>query len=166
MPTKFWIEKTLVAGRADRLDGPNSLGKALWSPQKSKDGKDIYRSMREIKANDVIFHFIDNKALVGVSKAKSSADTNFAGLKGTEWSDTPSYRIDLEGFTQEECALQMNIARTTVQKIYSDARKKVADSLVNSKTMLIDGGNYQVCDGLGRSCSGRGCQRHRHGRDP
>lgn len=56
--------------------------------------------MREIKANDVIFHFIDNKALVGVSKAKSSADTNFAGLKGTEWSDTPSYRIDLEGFTK------------------------------------------------------------------
>ena len=32
--------------------------------------------------------------------------------------------IDLEGFTQEECAGQMNIARTTVQGIYFDARKK------------------------------------------
>ena len=32
--------------------------------------------------------------------------------------------IDLEGFTQEECAKQMNIARSTVQGIYTKARKK------------------------------------------
>ncbi len=32
--------------------------------------------------------------------------------------------IDLEGFTQEECAQQMNIARSTVQGIYVEARKK------------------------------------------
>ena len=32
--------------------------------------------------------------------------------------------IDLEGFTQEECARQMNVARTTVQGIYAEARKK------------------------------------------
>ncbi|MDF2522024.1 MAG: putative DNA-binding protein, partial [Clostridia bacterium] len=38
--------------------------------------------------------------------------------------------IDLEGFTQEECAKQMNVARTTVQGIYNDARKKLAESLV------------------------------------
>ena len=31
--------------------------------------------------------------------------------------------IDLEGFTQEECAEQMNIARSTVQGIYIEARK-------------------------------------------
>ena len=29
--------------------------------------------------------------------------------------------IDLMGFTQEECAAQMNVARTTVQGIYNDA---------------------------------------------
>lgn len=32
--------------------------------------------------------------------------------------------IDLEGFTQEECAKQMNVARSTVQGIYIEARKK------------------------------------------
>ena len=47
--------------------------------------------------------------------------------------------IDLEGFTQEECANQMNIARTTVQGIYNDARKKLAESLVNGKVLWIEG---------------------------
>lgn len=69
--------------------------------------------------------------------------------------------IDLEGFNQEECANQMNIARTTVQGIYIEARKKIAESLVNGKVLLIEGGEYRLCDGLGNSC-GRGC--HRHGR--
>jgi hypothetical protein len=38
---RFWIEKTIVAGREDRLTGDNALGRALWSPQRSKDGRNI-----------------------------------------------------------------------------------------------------------------------------
>ncbi|WP_099084102.1 DUF134 domain-containing protein [Desulforamulus profundi] len=72
--------------------------------------------------------------------------------------------IDLEGFTQEECASQMNIARTTVQGIYNDARKKLAEFLVNGKVLWIEGGEYQLCDGYGKSCGGGGCRRHRCGR--
>lgn len=71
--------------------------------------------------------------------------------------------IDLEGFTQEECANQMNIARTTVQGIYIEARKKLAESLVNGKVLLIEGGEYRLCDRLGNGC-GRGCHRHGHGK--
>ncbi|HHU12886.1 MAG TPA: DUF134 domain-containing protein [Clostridiaceae bacterium] len=71
--------------------------------------------------------------------------------------------IDQEGFTQQECADQMNIARTTVQGIYVEARKKLADSLVDGMTIVIEGGQYRLCDGLGEGC-GRGCRRHRHGR--
>ena len=71
--------------------------------------------------------------------------------------------IDLECFTQEECAKQMNIARTTVQRIYDTARKKLAASLVQGKVLLIDGGEYIICDGQGETC-GRGCcRRHRRG---
>lgn len=68
--------------------------------------------------------------------------------------------IDLEGFTQEECAKQMNVARTTIQGIYNEARKKLAESLVIGKVLLIEGGEYRLCDGLGMGC-GRGCKRHR-----
>jgi predicted DNA-binding protein (UPF0251 family) len=68
--------------------------------------------------------------------------------------------IDLEGFNQEECAQQMNVARTTVQGIYVTARKKLAESLVNGKVLLIEGGEYRLCEGRGGGC-GRGCNHHR-----
>ena len=51
----YWVEKTLVTGRPDRISGPHALGKALWSPQMAKDGKDIYANMRKVKPGDVVF---------------------------------------------------------------------------------------------------------------
>jgi len=71
--------------------------------------------------------------------------------------------IDLEGFTQEESAEQMNIARTTVQAIYSEARRKLAESLIEAKVLLIEGGEYRLCDGSGNGC-GRGCRARRRGK--
>lgn len=70
--------------------------------------------------------------------------------------------IDLEGLNQEECSNQMNIARTTVQGIYIDARKKLAESLVNGKVLRIEGGDYKLCDGNELSC-GKNCCRNRCG---
>ncbi|MEA4932858.1 MAG: DUF134 domain-containing protein [Lawsonibacter sp.] len=72
--------------------------------------------------------------------------------------------IDLGGFTQEQCAAQMDISRTTVQGIYDSARKKLAQSLVGGKVLLIEGGEYHLCDGQGRGCGGTGCRRHQCGR--
>lgn len=69
--------------------------------------------------------------------------------------------IDLQGFTQEECSEQMGIARTTVQKIYSDARKKLADSIVNGKILIIEGGDIELCDGAETYCRCGGCNKHR-----
>ena len=71
--------------------------------------------------------------------------------------------IDLEGYTQEECANQMSIARTTVQGMYNDARKKIAESIVNGMVLKIEGGDYKLCDGLEKSCGCGGCNRHRFG---
>lgn len=68
--------------------------------------------------------------------------------------------IDFEGFTQEECAGQMQVARTTIQGIYARARGKIAQSLVEGKSLHIKGGDYRLCKGL--AC-GRGCRRRRHG---
>lgn len=72
--------------------------------------------------------------------------------------------IDHEGFTQEECAGYMKIARTTVQQIYNDARKKLSVSLVEGKALLIKGGRYRLCDGKEEYCGCGGCRRHRRGR--
>jgi len=71
--------------------------------------------------------------------------------------------IDLEGFTQEECAVQMNVARTTIQGIYMQARKKVAKALIDGKTLTISGGEYQLCNDFRVGC-GRGCFRKRSSR--
>ena len=49
--------------------------------------------------------------------------------------------LDDEGLTQEACAARMNIARTTVTAIYDSARRKVADTLVRGKRLLITGGS-------------------------
>lgn len=94
----------------------------------------------------------------------SRADTeNFVNMTVDEYETIRL--IDLEGLTQEECADQMNISRTTVQGIYNEARKKVAQSLVNGKVLFIEGGEYQLCDGFGKACGGGRCRKHRCGRD-
>jgi predicted DNA-binding protein (UPF0251 family) len=69
--------------------------------------------------------------------------------------------IDREGLTQEECAARMGIARTTVQGIYDGARRKLAESLVSGRILLIGGGEYRLCDGENRLCSAAGCVRRK-----
>ena len=71
--------------------------------------------------------------------------------------------IDLEGMNQEACAEKMRIARTTVQSIYAEARKKLADSLVNGKLLRIEGGDYELCDGNSTRCGMGACHRRRGG---
>ncbi|HHV38916.1 MAG TPA: DUF134 domain-containing protein [Tepidimicrobium sp.] len=67
--------------------------------------------------------------------------------------------IDFEGLTQEECAARMHIARTSVQRSYSAARKKIAKSLVDGKMLRIEGGDYRLCNGMGRGCGEGACNR-------
>ncbi len=69
--------------------------------------------------------------------------------------------IDREGFSQEECASFMQVARTTVQMIYNSARKKIADALVEGRTLQIQGGDFRLCDGQEESCACGGCRKHR-----
>jgi predicted DNA-binding protein (UPF0251 family) len=71
--------------------------------------------------------------------------------------------IDLEGMSQEECADRMNVSRTTVQRIYNDARKKIAVALINGKVLKIKGGNYKLYDESERAHECRRCRRCRHG---
>jgi predicted DNA-binding protein (UPF0251 family) len=49
--------------------------------------------------------------------------------------------IDYLGLQQSECATRMNIGRTTAQRIYNDAKHKIADAIVNGKMIEINGGD-------------------------
>jgi len=97
---RFWIEKTLVSGRADRMEGDHALGQALWSPQTSKDGRQIYGAMSQIREGDVVFHLTDNKGITDVSVAAAAADDSFTGVANTEWGDQPGYRVQLRDHEQ------------------------------------------------------------------
>lgn len=69
--------------------------------------------------------------------------------------------IDREGFSQEECSVYMHVARTTIQAIYTSAREKIAKALVEGRTLKIEGGDYQICDGEEEVCGCGGCHKHR-----
>lgn len=74
--------------------------------------------------------------------------------------------IDYVGLTQQECARQMDVARSTITSIYENARYKLTDSLVNGKNIEISGGDYEVCSGRGHCCGQCGknrCGRCKHG---
>lgn len=66
--------------------------------------------------------------------------------------------IDFEKMSQLQCADQMNVARTTITAIYDSARYKIADSIINGKRIIIDGGNVELCEHR-KSCCGRGCKQ-------
>lgn len=70
--------------------------------------------------------------------------------------------MDLDGLSQGESAERMGVARSTVQRIYDDARKKLADFLINGKSLRIEGGDYRICEGDAQEqcgCHGR-CRHH------
>jgi DNA polymerase III delta prime subunit len=98
-PKKYWVEKTLVKGRADRINGDFALGKALWSPQKGKTGRNIYSAMQDVQPGDIILHLTDNMGFSGVSMAASGADPTFVGLQGTDWKGMPGFLIRLRDYT-------------------------------------------------------------------
>ena len=59
--------------------------------------------------------------------------------------------------TQEEAAAQMGVARTTVQRIYAQARRKLSVFLVEGRPLTIGGGSYALCPqescrGFSRPC--------------
>ena len=67
--------------------------------------------------------------------------------------------LDKKGYSQEQCAASMQVARTTVQRIYEIARKKIADALIDGHPLKIEGGDFRICDGQSGNCSFGGCYK-------
>jgi uncharacterized protein len=53
---------------------------------------------------------------------------------------------DLHGMSHEEAGQHMHISRATFGRIIQQARKIVADALINGKAINIEGGNYKMAD--------------------
>ena len=72
--------------------------------------------------------------------------------------------IDELDYDQSKCALEMGIGRTTAQRIYNRARKKISLCLVYGKTLQIEGGEYFINGrGMGQGQGrGRGYGRGKH----
>ena len=79
---------------------------------------------------------------------------------------------DLEGLYQEEAAERLGVSRQTFGRIIESAHRKIADALVHSKALSIQGGPVEVaepapselprCDRQGAP-GPRGRCRHRRG---
>ena len=52
--------------------------------------------------------------------------------------------VDLDELYQEEAAAQMNISRSTLQRIVNEARSKVAQALTEGAALQIEGGTFRV----------------------
>ena len=65
--------------------------------------------------------------------------------------------IDREDLSQEECGAQLGVGRTTAQKIYDAARKKLADALVLGLPLKIEGGDFSICSGSAAFCYKENC---------
>ena len=65
--------------------------------------------------------------------------------------------IDREGYSQEQCGEFMQVARTTVQAVYADARRKLADAIVDGRPLRIEGGDFRLCSGGDTACGAASC---------
>lgn len=91
--------------------------------------------------------------------------TEFGALtgEGKEWDPDKIVRlgideyevlrlIDYMGFSQEKCAKRMNVARTTIARMYEIARKKITEMLVLGKKLVITGGEITICEKIRPEC--------------
>jgi predicted DNA-binding protein (UPF0251 family) len=51
---------------------------------------------------------------------------------------------DLEGLTQSEAARRMGISRSTFQRIVTQARRQVAQALIEGHALQIEGGTFEI----------------------
>ncbi len=76
--------------------------------------------------------------------------------------------IDYENLSQTKVAKKMKISQPTLSRLLTSARKKIADGLINSKAIKIQGGVYKMVQPRGRGLgfgqgAGRGAGRGRMG---
>ena len=57
---------------------------------------------------------------------------------------------DVLNLEQSEAAKKMDISQPTFHRLLNEARKKIADALVNGKAIKIEGGNFKLIKNGGK----------------
>lgn len=124
---------------------------------KTMANKSAYEAQRDL-SNANAFNAANNdvKCAANVGVAQEPSTTGAIEMTLDEYEAIRL--IDYLGYTQETCAVQMGVARTTVQSVYNDARKKLARVLIEGKYLYIKGGNYTVCPRAESCDNKKGCQ--------
>ena len=110
------------------------------------------------KLPQILRFYPDHKTVHPFSSADRIFDENILKLEELE-----AVRLkDLEGFEQEDCAVRMEVSRPTFQRILMSARKKITDSLVNGKSIRIEGGHFtkNICQIRCESCGREWIERY------
>lgn len=146
---KFWIEKTIVTGRQDRIEGERALGKVLWSPQKGKPNirtgttADVYKNMRLVNSGDIVLHLIDNQKFSGISLVKNKS-IETTGLAETDWKG-PAYLIELENYTELVPSINREDILTNENKHILEEISKNSEVFYNENLDLRQGAYLTPC---------------------
>lgn len=70
--------------------------------------------------------------------------------------------IDYNNMDQMQCAEELGVARSTVQRLYTDARRKIASCVVDGLPLKITGGDYMLCTKRKDPSKCENCRRHRN----
>jgi len=140
---KYWIEKSIVKNRIDRMKGDRALGKVLWSPQESKNCRYIHKNIRKFNARDIILHLIDNKIFSGISLVKSKA-VETSSVEGTPW-NRPSYLVELEDYIKLDPPIKReDILNQNNKEVLSNI-SKTSEVFYNSYLGLRQGAYLTPC---------------------
>lgn len=95
-----------------------------------------------------------NRVICSLPKHRLFAPTNTQDAKSITLT-TDEYEMlrlhDLEHLHQNDAAKQMRISRPTAANLLASAHEKIADALVNGKSIRIEDCNCCVCE-VGRLC--------------
>lgn len=111
-----------------------------------------------------ICHFPEVLEFVPVNETKEAEKQEQTAIIMTVDEYETIRLMDYEGMSQEQCCELMQVGRTTVQKIYENARKKLALMLVEGRSLRIEGGEIKLCDGRRRNCGFGACYKQEYQR--
>ncbi|ACV11877.1 ATPase associated with various cellular activities AAA_5 [Halorhabdus utahensis DSM 12940] len=143
----LYIEVTSVEDKPyKQQDGEYSLGTAVFSRSESRDGRDIYGTLREPEVGDLVFHVLkDKRQIRGISTVTSTLQTDFEGPPDDSWDDGArgdGYYLPLGDY--REFADPADIDNDLLQN--DDYRERLTDILETHSGLFYDQ-NFELAHG-------------------